>query len=116
MTVTIYHNPRCSKSRAALKYLQDEKIEFDLVTYLDGDLTADKLAEILSALEMSAKAVMRNGEKIYKELKLGDEADEAKLIAAIIANPILLERPILVNGNKAAIARPIENIFDLVKA
>uniref|UniRef100_A0A2A4Z2N7 Arsenate reductase n=1 Tax=OCS116 cluster bacterium TaxID=2030921 RepID=A0A2A4Z2N7_9PROT len=113
MTVTIYHNPRCSKSRAALKYLEDEKIEFDLVTYLDGNLTADGIAAILASLGMSAKDVMRKGEKIYKQLGLENEVDEAKLIAAIATNPILLERPIVVRDGKAAIARPLENVMAL---
>ena len=113
MTVTIYHNPRCSKSRAALKYLEDEKIEFDLVTYLDGNLTADGIAAILASLGMSAKDVMRKGEKIYKQLGLANVTDEAELIAAIVANPILLERPIVVKDGKAAIARPLENVMAL---
>ena len=113
MTVTIYHNPRCSKSRAALHYLEDEQIEFDLVTYLDGNLTADGVTAILVSLGMTAKDVMRKGEKIYKQLNLADEADEAKLIAAIVANPILLERPIVVKDGKAAIARPLENVMAL---
>lgn len=113
MTVTIYHNPRCSKSRAALKYLEDEKVEFDLVTYLDGNLTADGIAAILASLGMSAKDVMRKGEKIYKQLGLANVTDEAELIAAIVANPILLERPIVVKDGKAAIARPLENVMAL---
>lgn len=113
MAVTIYHNPRCSKSRAALKYLEDEKITFDLVTYLDGNLTSDKITEILASLDINAKDVMRKGEKTYKELGLKDEADEAKLIAAIVKNPILLERPIVVKDGKAAIARPLENVMTL---
>lgn len=113
MTVTIYHNARCSKSRAALKYLEDSNIEFDIVTYLDGYLTADKLSEILKSLGMNAKQVMRKGETVFKELGLKQETDEAKLIAAIIANPILLERPIVVKDDKAAIARPLENVMDL---
>ncbi|MBL1419403.1 MAG: arsenate reductase (glutaredoxin) [Alphaproteobacteria bacterium] len=113
MTVTIYHNPRCSKSRAALKYLEDEKVEFELVTYLDAGLTADKITDILQALDVKAKDVMRKGEKVYKELGLGNEDDEAKLIAAIVANPILLERPIVVKDDKAAIARPLENVMAL---
>ncbi len=113
MSVTIYHNPRCSKSRAALQYLQDNKINFNIVTYLDGDLTKDKLSDILKALNLSAKDVIRTGEKVYKQLGLNKDDDEEKLITAIAENPILLERPILVKGNKAAIARPLENIFDL---
>ncbi len=115
MTITIYHNPRCSKSRAALQYLEDTKVEFDIVTYLDGSLNAQKLSNILSALGMSASEVIRKGEKIYKALNLKDEQDEQKLINAIAKHPILLERPILVKGDQAAIARPIENIFALIK-
>lgn len=113
MTTTIYHNPRCSKSRAALKYLEDQNIEFDLVTYLDGNLTSANLTGILTALNLTAKQVMRSGEKIYKQLDLAQETDKAKLIAAIVENPILLERPIVVKDGKAAIARPLENIINL---
>lgn len=113
MTVTIYHNPRCSKSRAALAYLKDSDIEFDIISYLNGQLNEQQLTEILRALGMNAKDVMRKGEKIYKQLGLSNETDETKLIAAIIANPILLERPIVVKDGKAAIARPLENIMAL---
>lgn len=113
MTVTIYHNPRCSKSRAALQYLEDENVEFNVMTYLDGNLTAEDISTILASLGVSAKQVMRTGEKIYKELALKNEQDEAKLIAAIVAYPILLERPIVVKDGKAAIARPLENVMAL---
>ncbi|MCJ8323579.1 MAG: arsenate reductase (glutaredoxin) [Rhizobiales bacterium] len=113
MTVTIYHNSRCSKSRAALAYLESQNVEFDIVTYLEGQLDAPQLQAILQTLGMSAKDVMRKGEKIYKQLGLANEHDEAKLIKAIIANPILLERPIVVKDNNAAIGRPLENIIQL---
>lgn len=112
MSVTIYHNSRCSKSRAAHQYLEENSIDFNVVTYLDGT-SIERVESLLKALNMSAKDVMRKGEKTYKELGLKDENDEAKLIAAIVANPILLERPIVVKDGKAAIARPIENVMAL---
>ena len=113
MTVTIYHNSRCSKSRAALAYLQSLGVDFDIVSYLDGQLDAPQLRDILQALSMSANDVMRKSEKIYIQLGLAEETDEAKLIDAIIADPILLERPIVLNAGKAAIGRPLENIMAL---
>lgn len=113
MTVRIYHNSRCSKSRTALAYLQKLGVDFDIVNYLDGQLDALQLHTILQALGMSANDVMRRGEKIYKQLGLAEETNEANLIDAIIANPILLERPIVFKDGKAAIGRPLENIMAL---
>lgn len=112
MSVTIYHNPRCSKSRAALQYLEDSGVDFKIITYLDG-LNETQISSLLEALNLDAKDVVRKGEKIFKELGLKGIEDEDKLIAAIAANPILLERPIVVKDSKAAIARPLENIIAL---
>ncbi len=115
MSVTIYHNPRCSKSRAALALLEEKGVETDIVEYLKTPPSADELRGLLAKLGIGVRDVMRKGEAVYKDLALGDPAKtDNDLIQAIADNPILLERPIVVSGGKAAIGRPIENIIKLI--
>lgn len=113
--ITIWHNPKCSKSRNALNLLDEKNINADVVNYLDKSITKDELKKILSLLEMNAKELMRKGEEVYKKLNLDKETSEEKLIDSMIENPILIERPIITRGNKAVIARPIENLEELLK-
>ena len=115
MTVTILHNPRCSKSRATLNLLRDNGVEPKIMEYLETPPTADEFAEILMKLELGPRDVIRRGEKIYKELELGDDSlsDDA-LILAMVGHPILIERPIVVNGEKAALGRPPESVLDIL--
>lgn len=108
MSVTIYHNPRCSKSRQALAILTDGEAAPTVVDYLKSPLTAGALTALRDLMGVEARAMMRTGEAVYKELGLSDENDEAKLIAAMAAHPILLERPVVTDGKKAAICRPPE--------
>jgi len=112
--IQIWHNNRCSKSRNALALLQERGIEPTVVKYLEEALTAAKIQEILDSLGMNARELMRTKESIYKELNLKDEKDEAKLIEAMLKHPKLIERPIIIQGNKAVIARPIENLEDFL--
>lgn len=115
MTVTIYHNPRCSKSRATLEMLQDRGEEIDIVEYLQTPFTADQLRDLLAKLGVGPGEVIRKGEAVYKELGLGEAGvSDDQLIEAMAANPILVERPIVVNGRKAAIGRPIENVIKIL--
>jgi arsenate reductase len=113
--VTIWHNPRCSKSRNAVTLLEEQGVEADVVKYLDTPPNKDELIETLAMLGLSARALMRTIEDIYKALNLKDETDEDKLIEAMVANPKLIERPIVIKDGKAVIGRPIENIIDLIK-
>lgn len=115
MTVTILHNPRCSKSRATLNLLRDNGVEPKIVEYLETPPTADEFTEILMKLDLGPRDVIRKGEKVYKELELGDEAlsDDA-LILAMVGHPILIERPIVMNDEKAALGRPPENVLDIL--
>ncbi len=115
-TVTIWHNPRCSKSRNAVTLLEEQGIEAEVVKYLDTPPSKEELVEMLGMLGLSARELMRTKETIYKELNLKDETDEEKLIEAMVANPKLIERPIVIKDGKAAIGRPIENISDLLNA
>ncbi|NQZ06854.1 MAG: arsenate reductase (glutaredoxin) [Algicola sp.] len=115
MSVTIYHNPRCSKSRQTLQVLQDNNIEVDVVEYLKNIPDAATIESLLTKLGMtSAQQLMRNKEAIYKELNLKNaNLSETQLIEAMIANPKLIERPIVVNGDKAKIGRPPEQVLEL---
>lgn len=113
--VTIWHNPRCSKSRNAVALLEEQGVEAEVVKYLDTPPSKEELVEMLAMLGLSARELMRTKEAIYKELNLKEETDEEKLIEAMAANPKLIERPIVIKEGKAAIGRPIENIVELLK-
>ena len=113
--IQIWHNPRCSKSRSALELLQTKGIDANVVKYLETIPTKEQLKDVLSKLKISAKELLRTGEDIYKELNLKDINDEEKLIEIMVQNPILIERPIIIRENKAVIARPIENLEELLK-
>ena len=113
--VTIWHNPRCSKSRNSLALLEERGLETEVVKYLDEVPTKEELKKILSMLGMSsARELMRSKEAIYKELNLADETSEEALLDAMVANPKLIERPIVIKGNRAAIGRPIEKVIELL--
>ena len=113
--VTIWHNPRCSKSRNSLALLEERGVEAEVVKYLDEVPTKEELKNMLSMLGMSsARELMRTKEDIYKELNLAEENLEEKLLDAMIENPKLIERPIVIKGNRAAIGRPIEKIIELL--
>lgn len=111
----IWHNPRCSKSRNAVALLEEKGIEAEVVKYLDMPPSKEELVEVLKMLGLSARELMRTKEAIYKELNLKEETNEEKLIEAMVANPKLIERPIVIKDRKAAIGRPIENIVELLK-
>ncbi len=107
--VEILHNSRCSKSRAGIKYLDDNGIEYKVIEYLKNPLSKDELSAILSKLDMKPSDLVRSKESIYKELNLKD-VDEDTLLEAMVSNPKLIERPIVINGNKAVVARPDSEI------
>jgi arsenate reductase len=107
----IFHNPRCSKSRAALAIIEAADVEFDIVPYLDDPPTAARLRAVLDALGMKPRELMRRKEAVYRELGLDDEGlGDKALIDAMVANPILIERPIIVLGDRACLGRPPENV------
>ncbi len=113
--VTIYHNPRCSKSRAALKLLEEKGVKPKIVEYLKTPPDAKTLDGFLKKLKMEPRQLMRRGEAPYKELKLAEETKSRDaLIRAMVENPILIERPIVVNGAKVALGRPPENVLDIL--
>jgi len=113
--ITIYHNSRCSKSRQTLQLLQDNGIEPSVVEYLKTPLNAAQITDILSKLNITAHQLMRVKEADYKALAIDPtEHSEQQLIEFMISYPKLIERPIVVNGDKAAIGRPPENVLDIV--
>jgi arsenate reductase (glutaredoxin) len=107
---TIYHNPRCTKSRATLALLTERGIEPKVVEYLQTPPTAKELKSISSKLGIKPEELVRKGEDVYKEKFAGKTLTDAQWIQALAANPILIERPIVVRGEKAAIGRPPENV------
>jgi arsenate reductase (glutaredoxin) len=115
MTVTIYHNPRCSKSRQTLALLEERGLVPRIVEYLKTPPTAAELKAILNKLGLKPRDLVRQGEARYAELGLKDRGvDDDTLITLMAANPILIERPIVVRGNKAAIGRPPENVLEIL--
>jgi arsenate reductase len=114
--VTIYHNPRCSKSRETLALLEQHGVTPEVVLYLETPPSADELKKLLKALGFSsARELMRKKEDLYKELKLADETlSEAQLLAAMVEHPKLIERPIVVKGSKARIGRPPEQVLEIL--
>lgn len=112
--ITVWHNPRCSKSRNALTYLEEKGIIPTIYKYMDENPSVDELKEILNLLRTDVKAWMRTKEDIFKELNLKDETDENKLLEAMAQNPKLIERPVVINNNKAVIARPTEKIDEIL--
>ena len=115
MSVTIYHNPRCSKSRQTLQLLKDSGIEPAVVEYLQTPPDAATLDEFLTRLGMEPRDLMRKKEAPYKALNLADQSlDRAALIKAMVENPILIERPIVVKGSKVALGRPPESVLEIL--
>ncbi len=113
--LTLYHNPRCSKSRGALELLEARGLTPTVVRYLETPLNAAQLQGLLGKLGISARQLLRTGEDEYKTLNLADSSlSEAQLIAAIVEHPKLMERPILEVGDKAVIGRPIENLLEIL--
>jgi arsenate reductase len=115
VTVTIYHNPRCSKSRATLALIEARGIKPKIVDYLKTPPSAAELQAILRKLGLTPRDILRTGETIYAELGLKTrDLDDDALIALMVKNPILIERPIVVAGNKAAVGRPPENVLAIL--
>ena len=115
MSAKIYHNKRCSKSRATVAILEQNDVDFDIVNYLDEPPSESELKAILKNLGISARDLMRSGESKFKELNLSDEfLSEDELINAMLEFPILIERPIVITEKGVAIGRPPENIYSII--
>ena len=115
MSVTIYHNPRCSKSRQTLEILNQKNVDLEIIEYLKTSPDAETLKQLLSYLDIPARELLRKGESAYKDAGLDDTSlSEDDLITAMVEHPILIERPIVVSNGKAAIGRPPESVLDIL--
>ena len=115
MSVTIFHNPRCSKSRQTLSLIQEKNIDINIIEYLKTPPDISQLKQILKQLGYEPRQLMRKSEQIYKDLDLGNENNTAEdLVIAMTQNPILIERPIVLSGEKAAIGRPPESVLNIL--
>ncbi len=112
--IEYWHNPRCSKSRTGLALLEERGAEVQVRKYLEDAPSDEELRAAQALLGVSAVQMMRTGEKRFKELGLSKDAPDAELIKAMAENPILIERPLAIAGDKAAIGRPPENLLDLL--
>ncbi|MCK0179383.1 arsenate reductase (glutaredoxin) [Flavobacteriaceae bacterium S0862] len=112
--IQIYHNNRCSKSRCGLQILEDSGKEFQVVKYLEETPTSEELKSIIKLLGISPIDLVRKNEAIWKEHYKGKNLTNNEIIDAMTSNPKLIERPIVINGNKAVIARPPESILDII--
>ncbi len=113
MKITIWHNPRCSKSRQALLLLRERGFDPEIIDYQKNPPSAAEIRQIAIALGLPLSSFVRSSEKIYSELSLASAAEE-ELIAAMVEHPILIERPIVIANGKAVLGRPPENVLGLV--
>ena len=112
--IQIYHNSRCGKSRECLAFLEDSGQEYEVIKYLDTNPTFDELKIIISKLNIKPIELVRQKEKIWVENYKSTTLTDDEIISAMISNPILIERPIVINGNKAVIARPLAKAMSII--
>lgn len=110
----IWHNPKCSKSREALKLLEEKGTASEVFKYLDTPPSREEIVSLLQKLGISARELMRTKEELYKELGLAKVTEEAKLIDALAQHPKLIERPVLIDGERAVIGRPVEKVIEFL--
>jgi arsenate reductase len=112
--ITLWHNPRCSKSRAALALLEDTGVKLTVRRYLVDQPSREEIVAVLKKLGLPASAVIRSGEPVFKEMELEEVDDEQALIDAMAESPILIERPIAIHLDRAVIGRPPEDVLTLL--
>lgn len=114
MMITIWHNPKCSKSREAVKLLEEKGEQIEVIKYLETSPSRSEIVALLKKLGVSARDLMRTKEDLYKDLGLAKVNDEEKLIDALAEYPRLIERPILIEESKAIIGRPVEKVIEFL--
>ncbi|GEC79139.1 arsenate reductase (glutaredoxin) [Flavobacterium aquatile] len=112
--ITIYHNPRCGKSRDCLAFLETSDKKFEIIKYLETPLSLNELKEIIRKLNINPIELIRKNETIWKENFKGKELTDSEIIQSMVDYPILIERPIVVYNDKAIIARPLEKINEII--
>lgn len=114
MTITIYHNPRCSKSRQTLALIQEKGVEPDIIEYLNTPPSEAELETILTMLGKEPAELMRTGEDEFKQYFKGRDLSRSEIISLMVQYPKVIERPIVVNGDRAAVGRPPESVLDIL--
>ena len=112
--ITIYHNPKCRKSREGLQYLQDKKLEYTVIEYLRNPLTREQLKDLLIKLNMRPEEIVRTQEDEFKEKLKGKSFNDEEWITILLENPKLIQRPIVVKNHKAVLGQPVEEIDRLM--
>lgn len=115
-TVRIYHNARCSKSRSACEFVAARGVRAEIINYLETPPDRDELRALLKKLGLRAEEIVRRGETVYQEQYAGRALSDDEWLAALVAHPILIERPIVVRGDQAVIGRPTEKVGELLDA
>ena len=114
MQITIWHNPRCSKSRQTLKLLEDRGVDPEIRRYLEDSPSAQEIRDVLKQLGIGADKLVRRQEKLFKELTLDSQSTEDELIEAMASHPKLIERPVVITPNGAALGRPPEAVLEIL--
>lgn len=112
--ITIYHNPRCGKSRECLAFIENSKQQFEVIKYLEKPLNFNELSDLITKLDIKPIELIRIKESIWINNFKGKTLSDKEIIQSMVDHPILMERPIAVNGNKAVIARPFEKIKEII--
>ncbi len=112
--IQIFHNPRCSKSRQGLALLEEAKVDFEIVKYLDNPPSKEELTSLIHKIGIKPLELVRRNEAIWKEHYKGKDLSDAEIITAMVNNPKLIERPIVINGEKAVIGRPTNLISTII--
>lgn len=112
--ITIYHNPRCSKSREGVAFLEDRNIEYQTIKYLETPFTYETLSDMIQKLGIAPVELVRTKETIWKEQYKDKKLSDKEVIEAMVQHPTLIERPIIVNGSKAVIGRPIKRVLEII--
>ena len=112
--IKIYHNPRCSKSRMGVSYLEEKNLDFEIIKYLQDEFTVESLTAVIHQLNIKPIELIRKNEAIWKSEYKNIDLTDDQLIEAMVKKPKLIERPIVVNNNKAVVARPTEKIEDIL--
>ena len=114
MTLTIYHNPRCRKSREALQYLEDNGVSFDIVKYIEQSFDKKTLGEVLKKINKKPSEILRKKEVLWKKEYASKDLTEDQILKLLVEQPKLIERPIITSSDKGVLARPIENLMEFL--
>lgn len=115
MEITIYHNPRCRKSREAIQHLEKNNINFEVVKYLENNLNENEFSDILKKVGKKPSEVLRKNESLWKTEFKDKNLEERKILTVLVKFPKLIERPIVISGDTGVIARPLENLVEFLK-